>query len=557
MPPSVTTDNTCTVYEAIARMIRDAGATRAFALAGTNNFRITHALMQNGVQIVAARHEGNAASMAGAYARLSRSLGLLSISAGPGLTNAITGIGEAAKCGYGVLVLAGDVEPTARTSNFFMDQGALARSVGAESVRLTSAETALAEAAEAISLARDYSKTVVLSMPLSIQYAKIQDNALDPAPVRTRPEATSHQLADIVALLSSAERPLILAGRGAVLSNAGLELRALAQKTGALMATTLPAFGMFSGDPFDLGICGGFSGTEMAEIIGSADVILGFGASFTQWTTRHGQFFGSPARIMQIDINADRLGMHRPVTLAINADAELTARALNERLGNNWRPAAWRSPETAAKIAASRPAATPYEDRSTSTYFDPRTLSRKINDIIPRERMMVYDAGHFLGWTARYLTAPDADSAFYGLAFQSIGLGLGAAIAAALARPDKLTILCVGDGGFMMALADLETAVRLGIRLGIVIYDDAAYAAEVHPFGAAGLDTSFVTFTDIDLAAPAKALGARGGVARVSEDLKAFADWCAKPEGVFVLDAKIDPLFEADWHISVTRGPQH
>jgi acetolactate synthase I/II/III large subunit len=557
MSDRTATDGTCTVYEAIAWMIRKAGATRAFAVAGTNNYRITHALKQSGVQIIAARHEGNAASMAGAYARLSRTLGVLSVHAGPGLTNAITGIGEAAKSGFGTIVLAGDVDPAAKTSNSYMDQTALARSVGAVSIRLTSTEMALAEAAEAISLARDRAQTVVLSMPLPIQYARIPRVIPDPPLASAVPQATPGQLANIVELLSISERPLILGGRGAALSGAGPVLRNLAQKTGSLTATTLPAYGLFSGDPFDLGVCGGFSGAEMADVIGAADLILGFGASFTQWTTRHGKFFRAPVRIVQIDANADRLGLHRPVTLSIHADAGSAAHALNERLGKDWRPAAWRNSDMAARIAAARPRAVAYEDSSTNKFFDPRTLSRRINEILPKQRMLVFDAGHYLGWTARYIDVPDADAAFYGLAFQSIGLGLGAAIAAALARPEHLTILCTGDGGFMMSLADLETAVRLGIRLGIVIYDDAAYGAEVHPFGADGLDTSFVKFPDIDLSAPAKAFGARGAVARVPDDLRVFADWCANANGVFVLDAKIDPNLEADWHIDWTRRSNH
>lgn len=550
-------DRVSKIYEAIAAMLVRTGAIRVFAVAGTNNFRITEALKRRGVEIVAARHEGNAASMAGASARLSRGLGILSVSAGPGLTNAITGIGEAAKNGTGLLVLAGDVDGHAKSSSFSIDQAALAQSVGAVSVRLTSVATALEEAAQAISLAREGGKAVVLSMPLSIQYGEAPNDSPSYSPDRVdQPRPSAQSIDDILTMISTSKRPLILAGRGAVLSGAGDELQKLAKKIGAITATTLQAYGLFADDPFDLGVCGGFSGAEAAKIMEASDLVLGFGTSFTRWTTRHGTLFRPPVRTIQIDICDQRLGMNFNATKQLHADAALTARALNERLSSS-KNDTWRGSQLADEIQNARPRSCLFRDTSTTDFFDPRKLSLLIDEIVPRDRTLVLDAGHFMGWTARYIRAPDADGALFGLGFQSIGLGLGAGIAAALTRPDRLAILCTGDGGYMMSLADIETAVRLGIRLGIVIYDDAAYGAEVHPFGADGLDTSFVKFPDIDLAAPAIAFGAQGGVARCIDDLCKFATWCADPRGVFVLDAKIDPVLEADWHIAATRGPNH
>ena len=128
-----------TVAAAIARDLAAYGARRCFGLLGTANFKISHALVGAGVELISARHEGNAASMADAYAKATGELTLVSVHSGPGLTNAITGIAEAAKSRTPLVVLAGDVANGAVKSNFYIDQAELVRSVGAVSERIHTA----------------------------------------------------------------------------------------------------------------------------------------------------------------------------------------------------------------------------------------------------------------------------------------------------------------------------------------------------------------------------------------------------------------------------------
>src|SRR5262245_54896163 len=122
-----------TVADRLAVDLARYGARRCFGLLGTANFKISHALAGAGVELISARHEGNAASMADAYAKATGELTLLSVHSGPGLTNAITGIAEAAKSRTPLVVLAGDVPTGALKSNFYFDQAELVRSVGAVS----------------------------------------------------------------------------------------------------------------------------------------------------------------------------------------------------------------------------------------------------------------------------------------------------------------------------------------------------------------------------------------------------------------------------------------
>src|SRR3984893_8593254 len=131
-----------TVAAVIARDIAALGARRCFGLLGTANFKISHALVEAGVELISARHEGNAAAMADAYAKATNELTLVSVHSGPGLTNALTGIAEAAKSRTPLVVLAGDVPNGAVKSNFHIEQADLVRSVGAVAERIHTARSA-------------------------------------------------------------------------------------------------------------------------------------------------------------------------------------------------------------------------------------------------------------------------------------------------------------------------------------------------------------------------------------------------------------------------------
>src|SRR3984885_10025715 len=163
--------NNATVAAVIGRDLAGYGARRCFGLLGTANFKVSHALVENGVELICARHECNAASMADAYAKATGELTLVSVHSGPGLTNALTGIGEAAKSRTPLVVLAGDVPICAVKNNFYIEQAELVRAVGAVSERLYTAKSAREDARRAVIRALTDRQTVVLSLPQDVQDA--------------------------------------------------------------------------------------------------------------------------------------------------------------------------------------------------------------------------------------------------------------------------------------------------------------------------------------------------------------------------------------------------
>ena len=332
-------------------------------------------------------------------------------------------------------------------------------------------------------------RAVVLMLPLDVQAASVELTEpvawAELSPVR--PSAAA--VAEVAAVLSRAERPAIIAGRGAVLSGAGPALRRLGEATGAVLATSAVANGLFEGDPFAVGISGGFASPTAQRLIGEADVVIGFGAALNVWTTRHGALL-KHATVIQVDRDEEAIGAHRPVDLGVVGDARETAEALLEVLAGQQRGdalggGARRSMTLAAEIAAGTWRDEPYE--ASRDWLDPRALSIALDEMLPQERIVVVDSGAFMGYPSRYLRVPDAQGFVFPQAFQCVGLGLGNAIGAAVARPDRLTVAALGDGGLLMALPDLETLGRLQLNVLVVIYDDAAYGAEVHHFRPTGM----------------------------------------------------------------------
>jgi thiamine pyrophosphate-dependent acetolactate synthase large subunit-like protein len=460
----------------------------------------------------------------------------------------VTGLTEAAKSRTPLLVIAADTPAAALRSNFRIDQAGLVESVGAVAERVHGPATAMADVARAVRRARVERRAVVLMLPLDVQAAECDPDLPPPLPELAPPRPGSADA--LAALLAEAERPAIVAGRGAVLAGAGPTLRRLGERTGAVLATSAVANGLFAGDPYAVGIAGGFSSPTAARLLSESDIVVSFGAALNQWTTRHGTLIGPGARVAQVDLDADAIGAHRPVELGVVGDALATAEALIEHGHDSGR----RTPELADEIAAGAWQHDPYEDAAAPGRLDPRTLSLALDAMLPLGRTVVVDSGHFMGWPSMYLRVPDAAGFVFPQAFQCVGLGLGNAIGAALARPDRLTVAALGDGGALMALPEFETLGRLKPNLMVLIYDDAAYGAEVHHFRPMGQAVDLAQFPDTDFAALAEAAGCRGLEARSVDDLEGVREWLANPDRPLVVDARVDPDICADWLEEAFRG---
>jgi acetolactate synthase I/II/III large subunit len=548
------------VADAVAGALAGLGADTVFGLVGSGNFHVTNGLTARGARFVAARHECGAASMADGWARLAGRPGLLSVHQGPGLTNALTGITEAAKSRTPLVVLAADVAGAAVRSNFRIDTGAIAAAVGAVPERLYSPQSAVADAVRAYRTAARQRRTVLLAMPLDVQAAQCDPARVPDEPAPSPPAPAPEAAAGLAAELAAASRPVFVAGRGARIAAARPDLEELAAACGALLATSAAAKGLFRGSPWDLDVSGGFASPLAAELIGGADLLVGWGCSLNMWTMRHGALIGPGCRVVQVDDDDAAIGAHRPVQLGILGDVAVTARAVTAALRDlepgSGPGAGYRSPEIRQRIAAEvRWRDVPYADDSDGDRIDPRTLSIALDDLLPDSRVVAVDSGNFMGYPSMFWSVPDEQGFCFTQAYQSVGLGLGSAIGAALARPDRLTVAALGDGGALMGVSELETVVRLGLPMVIVVYDDEAYGAEVHHFRPNGHGLDTVTFPPADIAQIGRGFGCEGVTVRGRDDLAQVSRWLDGPrDRPLVVDAKVTSRRGSWWLEEAFRG---
>jgi acetolactate synthase-1/2/3 large subunit len=544
---------TVRVAEAIGQELARQGLDQVFGVVGSGNFYVTNALVGAGARFVATRHEAGAATMADAYARTTQRVAAVTVHQGCGLTNALTGLTEAAKSRTPLLVLAADTPGWNVLSNFNIDQPAVLRGLGIHSETITSPRTAVHDAVRAFRRAAVDRRTVVLNLPLDVQEAEVPADALPPLapPVLEAAVAGPRSVERLAELLRTAERPVLIAGRGARLSGAREVLAELGELSGALLATSGVARGLFEGLEWSVDVSGGFATPMAAELISSADLVVGWGASLNVWTLRGGELLAADATVVQVDEDPAALGTHVRVDHGIVGDVRATAAATVEKLRAQPRTVpSWRTPELQERIRAGlRWRQEPYTDTSTDELIDPRTLTTALNEILPRERVLAPDGGNFNGYPAMFLDVPDERGFCLTLAFQSIGLGLSTAIGAGLASPGRIAVAGVGDGGFMMSHVELDTAVRVGLPLVVIVYNDHAYSAEVHHFGPEGHPVDIVEFPETDIAAIASGYGCEAVTVRTLADLKGVQDWVDGPRGrPLVIDARITKF--ASWMIA-------
>ncbi|KJL29448.1 thiamine pyrophosphate-binding protein [Microbacterium oxydans] len=526
-----------------------------FGVMGNGNAYFLDAIeTQTDAVFTAVRHEQGAVVAADAHFRASGRIAAGTSTYGAGFTNTLTALAEAVQAHVPLVLVVGD-EPTSGPRPWDVDQIALASAVGARTYTVGRTDAA-ATTVIAIEHALTYRVPVVLAIPYdvaSLEAGPVADapSPRVPAPLAPKGEFAEGMLDEIAAALSQAERPFLLAGRGAWLAGASTALGALAEATGALTASSALGRGVFPDARYDLGVTGGFGADGAMELVRTADVAVVFGASLNQFTMRFGELFAPGTRVFQIDIAP--AATHAHIGGFVRADARVAAEALVARVASR-SALPWRE---SVDVAAAR-AYDAGDELAADGRLDPRSAALRIAALLPEDRVVVSDGGHFIGWANMYwpVAAPDR-MMMIGTAFQSIGLGWPSVVGAAFARQESTVVLTSGDGGGLMAIADLESAVRAAGGRGMaVIWNDAAYGAEVNLYGLKGLAEGPMRIPEVDFAAFGAAVGAEGVVVRTLEDLDRLESWAAESSDTrrfLLLDLRISGDVIAPYQQEIIR----
>ncbi|GAA1942678.1 thiamine pyrophosphate-binding protein [Agromyces allii] len=531
-----------------------------FGVMGNGNAYFLDALERaTEVRFTAVRHEAGGVVAADAHFRASGRIAAATATYGAGFTNTLTALAEAAQAHVPIVLVVGD-EPTSGPRPWDVDQIALASAVGARTYTVGRTDAA-ATTILAIEHALSYRVPVVLAIPYDV--AALDAGAVQPAPELRLPTPLAPRgpfsggvVAEIAAALAGASRPFLLAGRGAWLAGAGDALGELADATGAVTASTALGRGVFPDPRFDLGVTGGFGADGAMELVREADVAVVFGASLNQFTMRFGDLFAPGTRVFQVDILP--ASTHPHVGGFVRGDAGLVARAIVEELDARGAEASgWRESVDLTALRE-QPVSPGADGLADDGRLDPRAVARRIGELLPEDRVVVSDGGHFIGWANMYWPVASPDRMIMvGTAFQSIGLGFASVPGAAAAKPDSAIVLTTGDGGGLMALADLESAVRTAGGRGIaVVWNDAAYGAEINLYGLKGLAREPMLIPEVDFAGLAAAVGAEGVVVRSLDDLDALAAWTSWPVAerpFLLLDCRISGTVVAPYQEEIIR----
>jgi thiamine pyrophosphate-dependent acetolactate synthase large subunit-like protein len=508
------------VYEALADCLAGRGPAAVFTYLSDDVAGLVAELKRRGVRVLTTRHEHAAVGMADGFARFSGEVGVALVGRGPGLTNSLNALITAHKARSRVLVLAGEEpsgwsDPAVRTAvakrpvGKYVDQDGLLTALGVLHRGLDDPSTALGALLHSLERARSGS-TVVLGMPIDVLEAQAA-TARPPAagtaaPAREPAPADIRLIADLLETGWAAKHPVVLAGRGAIEAGATAELRRLADMTRAVLATSLPARNLFAGHPLDAGVAGTFSSPVGLGLLARSDVLLAFGASLNAFTTLDGRLF-EKAKVVQVDCDRRAIGQHLPVDIGVVADAGAAARALNRELeSRGWRAATVTDQGVAASLSAYR-LQDSFHDSGSPGALDVRTVMLELDRILPSSRAVVFDGGNQALTSIRYLVRSDPGAFAWTNEYYAIGCGLGVALGATVARPDRTTVFVTGDGALMMSLADLDTAARLRLPLVIVVADDGALGTEAHYLRDRSLPSTAATYRNPDLARLGEAAG--------------------------------------------------
>jgi acetolactate synthase-1/2/3 large subunit len=503
----------------VADVLRGEGVANLFTLSGGHIAPIYDGCVDAGLRIVDFRHEQSAAHAADGWARLTLQPGVAAVTAGPGVTDAVTGIANAMYANSPVIVLSG------KNPIFEFGMGSLQEM---DQVTLVRPITKWAATCHDVRRIQDFLTTAIrhamsgrmgpvfLDIPLDVQFSPAPPDAAPPQRYRTdaRPQGDPELVADARRLLDQAERPIVFAGAGVRWSNAHEALAELAD------ALKVPVFLNSLGrgclppdDPY-------FFSSARRFALGKADLVVALGVD---WDFRLGfgqRGFAEGVRVVQVDVDGVHIGRNRPVDVGIVGDPGQVMTQLLEAGAGAVEEPDWTAEVRAEEERLQNEAKSGME--SDAVPIHPQRFAREISEFLDPDAVVVGDGGDIVGIAASVVQARYPGHWLDPGPFGTLGVGPGFAIAAKLAKPDKQVLIVYGDGSFGLNAMEYESALRQKLPFVGIIGNDGAWGqikvAQEALYGAGN--------------APASALDAEAPYHRMVEGLGGYGEKVTSPEEI-------------------------
>ncbi|MFT4082811.1 MAG: thiamine pyrophosphate-binding protein [Nocardioides sp.] len=492
----------------MAQVLAQHGCSHVFTLMGDGNMHFLTALQQESIGIVEVRHESAAVAMAEGFGWAKGSVAICTVTHGPGFTHTATSLVVAARNRSPLVLVVAETSADYLGAQRF-DQMRFAEACEVPYHRVRPGEDPAAALENAMSAALRLTSPVILGVA--------SDLFIAPAPAvgkrsgayeivaEVDREASSAAADVILTALSTARSPVFIAGRGLLRAKGTRPLTELAEHWGAALATTVPAKGLFDGHPQNLGISGGLSHVEAETILKRADLVVAFGSSLDRGTTSSGRLF-QRARILQVIDETSAMASADNVTPLLAEAVATIEELLAQARGPARHP--WFAPVPPDAECWAHDLKE-FPTRPAAGSVDPRPSLAALSRHLPADANVVVGNGHCSGFATTFVDVP-ADGRFFAAhGFGSIGQALPTATGAALATPEKKTVVIEGDAAFMMHLAEADTVARSGANLTVVVVNDGALGTEYQRLAFDDDHAELAVVGTPGLADAARALGAR------------------------------------------------
>ncbi|MBI5543030.1 MAG: acetolactate synthase large subunit [Deltaproteobacteria bacterium] len=509
-----------------------------FGLPGEENEDLLFSLADSKIRFVACRHEQGAAFMADVWGRLTGMAGVCLATLGPGATNLITGVADAQldKSPLVAITGQGSVERLHKESHQAIDVVSMLKPVTKWNTSINRPEVIPEVVRKAFKLAeREKPGATHLELPEDVARMEVDASPIPPRRLR-RPAPDYKALDAAFDILRSARRPLVLAGNGAIRKLASKHLRQFIEATGIPVVTTFMGKGAVScEDPRSLFAVGMLARDFVQDAFDEADVVMTVGYDVAEydpklWSSRRA------LRVIHLDFEPAEVYAHYQPEVELICDISAALWELNLRVqrsplhfGN------WALPvrEQVARDVAS------YQLREGEPFTVPGALSL-LRQLMAPEDVLISDVGAHKVWIARNFCALEPNTVLISNGLASMGLSLPGGIAARLAQPERRVVCAMGDGGFLMNAAEIETATRCGVCFPILVFNDASYGLirwkqrnrRAFEVGTALTNPDYVKF--------AESFGIRGYSPRTVAELERVLGEVIPAQQMCIVEIKVD-----------------
>jgi len=464
----------------LIKMIKAEGIDTIFGYPGGAVIDIYDALAkQEGLRHILARHEQGAVHAADGFARANKSVGVALVTSGPGATNAVTGIASAHSDSIPIVVFTGQV-PTALIGNDAfqeVDIVGITRPCTKHNYLVKNIDNLASTIKEAFYIARSGRPgPVLIDLPKNVMQAMIEFE--EPGEIFLRSYKPNYkpnkkQLNKVVDMINQAERPVIFAGGGVIVSQASEQINRLAKMTNIPVTASLMGLGAFPGsDPLWLGMLG-MHGTYRANMsIGHCDLMIAAGVRFDDRVTGNIEKFAPTAKIVQIDIDPTSIHKNIEVQCPIVGDCKASLEGIIQLIESQKTDDIKKGRTQWLDQIKEWKSTTPLKYDQNQDVIKPQFVIEKLYELTKGDAIITTEVGQNQMWAAQYYHFNKPNHFITSGGLGTMGFGLPAAIGAKAACPDKLVVDVAGDGSIQMNIQELMTAVESKIDIKIVILNN-------------------------------------------------------------------------------------